>query len=101
MPIYPIIVALVVGGGILLLFVGFLQTLQQESEFEQRLDSAMGRRATVVQATAVEGGASTGLAVAAAVEKALVKRGYGTKVRENLSRADHKLTVGEFMIGSG
>ena len=98
--IISIVLGLAVTAGVLLLFVGLMQTLMQESEFEQRLGSVMGRpRSGEMQAVAAgEGGATAGQAMAAAVEKALVKRGYGAKAQESLSRADLKFTVGEYMI---
>lgn len=100
--IIPIVLALVVAAGVVLLFVGLMQTLEQASEFEQRLDSVMGKRpgdvAALAASTAEEGGATAGQAVTAAVEKVFVKRGYGAKVQENLSRADLKFTVGEYMV---
>lgn len=98
--VVAIIIALVAAGGILLLFLGLTQTLTQESEFEQRLDTLMGK-GTAVVAQAGTGGESSGAgeqAVAAAVEKALLKRGGGEKIKESLARADLKLTVGEFLM---
>jgi len=93
-----IILAILAAGGVILLFVGIMQTLQTEGEFEQRLDSVMGRRLPSGEAGQGEKGASAGQALASAVDQALVKRGYGAKVQENLLRADLKLTVGEYMI---
>lgn len=98
MPFIPVILALVVAAGILLLFVGLTQTLVQESEFEQRLDTFAGRRTTAVVETGSENAGDQRQGMAAVVEKALVKRGYGTRVQESLARADLKLTVGEYMV---
>ncbi|MBI2886156.1 MAG: type II secretion system F family protein [Chloroflexi bacterium] len=99
--VIPILLGLAVVVGIILLFVGIMQTLEQSSEFEQRLDTVMGRQRpadTKALEAGGQGGATTGQAVAAAVEKALIKRGYGTNVQESLSRADLKFTVGEYMV---
>lgn len=96
--VIAIILAVLCAGGVIMLFLGIMQTLQTESEFEQRLDSVMGRRLPAGGAAEGGQGTSAGQALAGAVEQALVKRGYGTKVQENLLRADLKLTVGEYMV---
>lgn len=98
MPIIPIILALAIAVGILLLFVGLTQTLVQESEFGQRLDAFAGRRAVALPATGPGNEDAQQQGVAAAVGKALVKRGYGVRAQESLARADLKLTVGEYAI---
>ena len=101
MPIIPLVLAILVAAGFFMLFWGLTQTLTQESEFEQRLDAFTGRRGALVEAG--EGGAVAGAGggMAAAVEQALVRRGYGARVQESLSRADLKMTVGEYMILRG
>lgn len=98
MPIVPIILAILVAAGFILLFVGLTQTLTQESEFEQRLGTFAGRRGGFVEVSEEEQDKSGGQGVAAALNQALVKRGYGARVQESLSRADLKFTVGEYMV---
>lgn len=95
-----IILGLVAFGGVLLLFFGLMQTLQETSAFEDRLDTLMGRRAetAAIANPQVAGGTTSSQLVAAAVENVLTRRGSGAGVRESLSRADLKLTVGEYMI---
>lgn len=97
--LFSLAVALLVVGGVFLIFLGLIQTLQTESELEGRLDSVMGRR---TQSMEVQGKEARGeSAIATSLNKAFAKRTYGQKIADNLARADLKLTVGEFMMMKG
>lgn len=100
-----VVLALVVFAGIVLVFIGLSQTLNQESEMEQRLGAARGYALVAADVT-VEGDAGGGGGgqsggMASVVEQALSKRPGSDKTRELLGRADLKLTVGEYTMIRG
>ena len=94
------VLALMAGGGVFMLAWGIKATIEGQETFEERFDPLTGRRSSpdAELSSGGEGGPSAGKMLAGAVEKAFVRKGYGDKVRESLSRADLKFTVGEFMI---
>lgn len=101
--IIPILLALCAAAGVFLLFLGIMSTIEAQESFEDRFDALTGRRATTeLEAAGGDAGASSAnQMLAGAVEKAFAGRGYGEKVREQLARADLKLTFGEYMIVRG
>lgn len=94
-----IVLAIGVAAGVMLLWVGLVKTLGQESEFEQRLNATRGFPLVAAgpQRETGDGGGAVS-AVGNAVEQALSKRAGADKTRELLSRADLKLTAGEYTI---
>ncbi len=98
--VFSLVTALLVIGGVFLIFLGLVKTLQTDSEVEDRLESVLGRRTTEV-AAAGEKGAHGQSALATSLNKGFAKRPYGQKVADDMARADLKLTVGEFMMIKG
>ncbi|MSQ15515.1 MAG: secretion system protein [Dehalococcoidia bacterium] len=95
--IFSLLTALLIFGGVLLIFLGLLKTLEPETGVEDRLDSVLGRRPETAQ-IAAKGGERGQSNIATSLSKAFAKRTYGQKVSDSMARADLKLTVGEFMM---
>lgn len=95
-----LILALCAALGVFLFMLGIKATIESVETFEERFDALTGRRSAheVAAAQEVAAGGGASQALAGAVEKAFAQRGYAEKAREDLARADLKVTFGEFMI---
>ncbi len=92
--VLPALLALVLGGSIILIFVG-LARAARESEIDERIAKylGVGRRAR-----AQAGSKPSGSRVRRRLDRAVAQRGLYTRTAIDLAQADLKVTVGEYYL---
>ncbi|TAK34470.1 MAG: secretion system protein F [Chloroflexota bacterium] len=97
----PLLLAIIVAGGIVLVFAGLSVMLSEPRDIEKRLGRFAGRQLPVLAADKDSKPAKSTTALTIGLERAIAKQNFAQRTARNLARADLKLTVTEYLVVRG